>query len=56
MGVKKFFKITGIILLTITFVLSVVLIYLSKRPAVSDGYITNVQTGGEIEAKYLAMG
>ena len=32
------------------------LVYISKRPAVPENYTEKVQTGGDIEAKYLAMG
>ena len=46
-----------IILLCIPIILgTVLLIWLSKKPAVANDYISKVQTGGEIEAKYLSMG
>ena len=53
---KKVLKIIGIIVLVIAVLIVALLIWLSKKPAVADDYITKVQTGGEIEAKYLAMG
>ena len=53
---KKVLKIIGIILLVLAVFVAALMFYLSKRPAVADDYITKVETGGEIEAKYLAMG
>ena len=35
---------------------AVLLVYLAKRPAVPNDYTFKVKTGGDIEAKYLAMG
>ncbi len=53
---KKVLKVIGIVLLVIVVLVVVLLIIASKSPAVSDDYIKKVQTGGSIEAKYLAMG
>ncbi|KIR03485.1 lipase [Lachnospiraceae bacterium TWA4] len=57
--IKKMFKIIGIILL-ILFLLIVVLLvigaYKSNQPLVAKDYSSKVETGGEIEAKYLANG
>ena len=53
---KKVLKIIGIIVLVIAVLVAALLIYLSRKPAVAEDYISKVQTGGDIEAKYLAMG
>ena len=53
---KKVFKIIGIIVLAIAILIALLLLYLSKKPAVPEDYTSKVQTGGEIEAKYLAIG
>jgi hypothetical protein len=53
---KKVLKVIGIVLLVIVVLVVVLLIIASKSTAVSDDYIKKVQTGGSIEAKYLAMG
>ena len=37
-------------------IVAVLLVYLAKRPAVPNDYTFKVKTGGDIEAKYLAMG
>ncbi len=53
---KKVLKVIGIIVLVLAVLVAAFLIYLSKKPAVSNDYTEKVQTGGSIEAKYLAMG
>lgn len=53
---KKVLKIIGIILLVIVLIIVALLFWLSNKPAVADDYTSKVQTGGIIEAKYLAMG
>lgn len=53
---KKVLKIIGIIVLVIAVLIAALLVYLSKKPAVADDYTSKVQTGGAIEARYLAMG
>lgn len=53
---KKVLKIVGIILLVVAVLVAALLIWLSKKPAVADDYTSKIQTGGTIEAKYLAMG
>ena len=53
---KKVLKVIGIIVAVIAVLAGALLLYLSKKPAVADDYTTKVQTGGDIEAKYLAMG
>ena len=49
-------KIIGIILLALIAMIAVLLVYLTLRPFVPDNYTKTVDTGGEIEARYLAMG
>ena len=53
---KKVLKVIGIIVFVIVALAAVLLISLSKRPAVPEDYTSMVRTGGDIEAKYLAMG
>ena len=53
---KKVLKIIGIAILSIVILVIGVLVFLSTRPAVPNNYTKTVKTGGEIEAKYLAMG
>ena len=53
---KKVLKVIGIIVLVLAVLIAAFLIYLSKKPAVSNDYTEKVQTGGNMEAKYLAMG
>ena len=53
---KKVMKVIGIIILVIVVVIVALLFVLSKSPAVSENYTETVKTGGEVEAKYLAMG
>lgn len=53
---RKVLKVIGIIILALAVLVAALLTYLSMRPAVADDYIQKVQTGGTLEAKYLAMG
>lgn len=53
---KQVFKIIGIILLVLIVLILILVIYLSCRPAVAHNYTETVKTGGDMEAKYLAMG
>ena len=55
-NMKRVLKIIGIIVLVLIVFIAAFLIYLSRKPAVSDDYTTKVETGGTIESKYLAMG
>ena len=55
-AMKKVLKVIGIIVFVIVALAAVLLISLSKRPAVPEDYTSMVRTGGDIEAKYLAMG
>ena len=54
--VLKFLKIIliGVLILVIT--LSILLMLLSMQPFVPNNYTQTVKTGGELEARYLAMG
>ncbi len=53
---KKVLKIIGIVILVIVILVAVLLIYLSNKPVVPNDYTSKVETGGEIEAKYLKNG
>ncbi len=53
---KKILKIIGAILLIIIILLIVLFLYLSKRPVVFEGYNNKIETGGEIETRYLSQG
>lgn len=53
---KKLFKVLGIILLVIVGLLAILLLLLSTAKSVPGNYTKNVQTGGELEARYLAEG
>lgn len=53
---KKMIKIIGIILLCIIMTVTALLVYLSKRPFVPKDYFEKAETGGVIEAKYMASG
>lgn len=53
---KKILKIIGGILLIIIILLIVLFVYLSKRPAVLEAYNNKIETGGEIETRYLSEG
>lgn len=54
--ILKILKVVGIILLVLIALIVVLLICLSMKPFVPNNYTKTVDTGGEIEAKYLAMG
>ncbi|MBE3648791.1 alpha/beta hydrolase [Paenibacillus polymyxa] len=49
-------KITGCIIFIIAVLIAALLIYLANNPAVPNNYTETVKTGGELEAKYIAMG
>ena len=49
-------KIVGIVLLVLIVLIAGFLFWLSRRPFVPNNYTKTVETGGAIEAKYLAMG
>lgn len=53
---KKMLKMTGIILLAIIVIGFIVLKIAGNRPAAPTDYQQTVQTGGEIEARYMANG
>ena len=53
---KKVFKILGIIILIPVVLIIGLLVLTSFAPAVPKNYTKEVKTGGDIEAKYLAMG
>ena len=53
---KKVFKILGVILLIVVIGILCFIKYLSNKPAVPEDYQTTTETGGEIEAKYIADG
>ena len=53
---KKVLKVLGIILVIVIAVVFAVLKYLGSRPAVPVNYQKTTETGGEIEAKYMANG
>lgn len=55
-GLRKVLKIVGIILLTVIIGIIVLLRYLGSRPAAPADYQQSMETGGEIEAKYMANG
>ena len=53
---KKVLKVIGIIILLLGVLIAVLFHFISKSPSVPENYTDTVKTGGEIEAKYLAMG
>ena len=53
---KKVLLVIGVILLLLVAAVIALLLFLSKMPAVPEDYTETVQTGGELEAAYLAMG
>lgn len=53
---KKVLKVLGIILIVAVIAVFAVLKYLGSRPAVPVNYQKTTETGGEIEAKYMANG
>ena len=52
----KLLKWVGIVILAIVLLLVILLFILSKKPFVPSNYMKTVETGGDLEAKYLAMG
>lgn len=55
-GLKKVLKIVGIVLSAVVIGTVALLKYLGGRPAAPTDYQESVETGGEIEAKYMADG
>ena len=53
---KKVMKILGLIVLVIVVLVILLMTYLKSRGAVPKDYTEKVQTGGEVEKTYLAMG
>lgn len=53
---KKVMKILGIIVLVIIVLVILLMTYLKSRGAVPKDYTEKVQTGGEVEKTYIAMG
>ena len=53
---KKVLLVIGVILLLLMAAVIALLLFLSKMPAVPEDYTETVQTGGELETAYLAMG
>ena len=49
-------KTVGVVLLALAVLIAGFLFWLSKRPFVPNHYTKTVEAGGEIEARYLAMG
>ena len=49
-------KVLGIVVLALIVLIAGFLFWLSKRPFVPNNYTETVETGGALEAKYLAMG
>lgn len=54
--ILKILKWVGIVILAIVLLLAILLFILSKKPFVPSNYTKTVETGGDLEAKYLAMG
>ena len=54
--VLKILKWVEIVILAIVLLVVILLFILSKQPFVPSNYTKTVETGGEMEAKYLAMG
>lgn len=53
---KKALKLIGIIFLCIVVLIVILLVCLSKMSVLTNDYITKIETGGDIEAKYLGNG
>ena len=53
---KKALKMIVIVVLCIALLLFILLTYMSKRPFVDKNYYKKVETGGEIETKYMQNG
>ena len=49
-------KVIGVVLLVLIVLIAALLFWLSRRPFVPNSYTKTVDTGGTIEARYLAMG
>mgnify|MGYP002515739312 CR=1 FL=1 len=54
--ILRFLKIILIVGVILVITLSILLLLLSMQPFVPSNYIKTVKTGGELEARYLAMG
>ncbi|MGN0266547.1 MAG: hypothetical protein ACI4D7_02600, partial [Lachnospiraceae bacterium] len=54
--IKKIMLIIGIVLIVLIVLVAALLIYNSKKPVAPTDYTQTVETGGEIEAKYMANG
>ena len=54
--IVKILKIFLVVILALVVLLAGLLFWLSKRPFVPSNYTKTVETGGVIEARYLAMG
>lgn len=54
--VLKILKVVRIVLLILVVLIAVLLVCLAMKPFVPNDYTRTVETGGELEAKYLAMG
>lgn len=54
--ILKFLKIILIVVVILVITLSIILLLLSMQPFVPNNYTQTVKTGGELEARYLAMG
>lgn len=54
--VKKIMLIIGIVLLALIVMIAVIVIFNSKKTVAPTDYSQTVETGGEIEAKYMANG
>ena len=55
-SMKKMLKMIGIVLLIVIAFVILLLIYLGNKPAAPKNYQQKYETGGEIEAKYMANG
>lgn len=55
-GLKKVIKIVGIVLLAVIIGIAALLKYLGSRPAAPTDYQQSIETGGEIETKYMSNG
>lgn len=53
---KKVLKIVGVMILIAAIAVIAVMIWLSKKPAAPENYQKTTETGGDIEAKYMADG
>ena len=53
---KKVLKVIGVIILFLAVLIAALFYFIAKSPSVPENYTETVKTGGEIEAKYLAIG